>query len=188
MGKAFAIIFVILLVVMSLGVLFTEEPIETPANEIILSESDFEGNWTSWWVVLELEGPPDVDPANFSQVRVEHYNNYPIRPQDRDLQATISVSVNASISDAVNFLDLYEGILYEGILDLGGGYSIPVNVTAYDIGDEGFLLETDDWFFFVFRVKNVIVWIHFYEQADLDPSSILVQELIDLQVSKIAQL
>jgi hypothetical protein len=175
-GKAFAIIFVILLAVMSLAVLVTEEPIETPANEIILSESDFEGNWTSWWVVLELEGPPDVDPGNYSQVMVEHYNNYPIRPQDHwDLQAIISVAVNSSIPDAIDHFDLIEGFL--------ANY---VNVTSYDIGDEGLFFEIDHHLSFVFRVKNVIVTIQFMGPADLDPSSILVQELIDLQVSKIA--
>lgn len=176
MGKAFAIIFVILLAVMSLAVLVIEEPIETPANEIILSESDFENNWTSWWIVRVLEGPSDAEPSNYSQVMVEHYNNYPIRPQDHwDLQAIISVGVNSSISDAINHFDLTEEFL-----------ATYVNVTSYEVGDEGLFFEIDHQFSFVFRVRNVIISIIFMGPADLDPSSMMVQELVELQESKIA--
>jgi hypothetical protein len=152
-----------------------EKVITTPANEMILTEADFDNNWTSWWTSMELETqyePPIID---HSFVELRHYTSYPIDERDQDLKVWVIISVFNSTADADEVMNNRSEFFAQGY-----------DLIDIDIGDEGFQYQHNDVTYSFFRVKNVLVTICFFPGFDGEkPDESRIVGLLELQESKI---
>jgi hypothetical protein len=148
-----------------------EEIITTPADEMILTEADFENNWTSWWTCMKLEGSSH----NNSGASLEHYTSYPIDPRNLDLRVWIQINVINSTAYADAKLENWSELISQNydLIDL-------------DIGDDGFQYEHDNDTYAFFRVKNVVATMYFFPGFDGEkPDKSRIVELLELQESNI---
>ena len=171
--------FIIILIFISISVCGCldngEVAITTPADEMILTESDFDNNWTSWWTSTEVEDeiePPIID---HSFVRLRHYTSYPIEEWDRDLEMWIIINVFNSTVEADNFMK-----------NLSEFFTQSFDLTDIDIGDDNFQYQDGNDTFTFFRVKNAVVAMFFFHGPDGEkPDESRIIELIHLQESRI---